>query len=297
MLLPKFDYHEPATLQEACEVMAELGKRAKPLAGGTDLIVNMKKQLLSPEHVVSLGRLDELREVDTSNGIIKIGALMTAAELAESHAIQTRFSALFQGASNLGSPLIRNLATIAGNLVSARPAADLPPSLMAYGATLLVRKKDGRRSIPLQDFVKGPGDTILEPEEILTEIHLEAPPPFSGAAYIKLGTRKALEISLVNVASYIVLDSPGGTIQSARIVMGAVGPTPLRAHAAEDLLVGEKPSEILFEKAGKAAAGDSRPIDDFRGSAQYRRDMVNVLTQRTLAAALDKARKNEFGKN
>jgi CO/xanthine dehydrogenase FAD-binding subunit len=291
MLLPKFEYHEPSTLKEACEILAELGIKARPLAGGTDLLVNMKKKIIAPQHVVSLGRLDALREIDSSNGAMKIGALMTAAEIAESKTVKERFSALCQGAANLGSPLIRNLATMGGNLVSARPAADLPPSLMAYGGRLIIRNKKGQRSIALEDFIKGPGETDLDPGEILTEIELDTPPAYSGAAYMKLGTRRALEISLVNVASHIALDGPGGIITSARIVLGAVGPTPLRAPSAEKILLGEKPSGPLFEKAGQEAAGDSRPIDDFRGSAEYRRDMVNVLTRRTLAAALEEAEK------
>ncbi|MBW2093854.1 MAG: xanthine dehydrogenase family protein subunit M [Deltaproteobacteria bacterium] len=291
MLLPTFDYYEPSSLKEACEVMTELGSRARLLAGGTDLIVNMKKKIISPEHVVALGRLEALKKTDATNGTVKIGALMTAAEIAESAALGQQFSALRQAASSLGSPLIRNLATIAGNLVSARPAADLPPSLMAYGARLIIKKKDGERKILLEDFIKGPGDTELAPEEILAEIEIDRAPGYSGASYIKLGTRKALEISLVNVASFITLEAPDGVITSARIVMGAVGPTPLRAPSAEKILVGEKPSVRLFERAGRAAAEESRPIDDFRGSAQYRRDMVDVLTRRALAAALQEARR------
>lgn len=289
MLLPKFDYHEPSSLEETCEVMAELGSRACLLAGGTDLIVNMKKKNIAPEHVVSLGRLDALKETESNNGTVRIGALMTVAEIAESATLRKRFGALSQGASSLGSPLIRNLATIAGNLVSARPAADLPPSLMAYGATLIIKKKDGDRKILLEDFITGPGDTQLAPDEIVVQIEIKKPQAFSGASYIKLGIRKALEISLVNVASFITLDAVDGAISSARIVMGAVGPTPLRASAAEEILVGEKPSARLFETAGHAAAGDSRPIDDSRGSAQYRRDMVSVLTRRSLAAAQQEA--------
>jgi len=290
MLLPKFDYHEPATLAEACEVMAELGKRARPLAGGTDLIVNMKKKILTPEHLVSLGRLEELKGIDSHDGTVRIGALMSVAEIAESAEVKGSYAALAHGASVLGSPLIRNLATVAGNLVSARPAADLPPSLMAYGAGVVLRKKDGERLIALEDLIQGPGKTAMEPEEILTHVVLETPPSGSGAAYIKLGTRKALEISLVSVASYVSLDESGGSIASARIVMGAVGPTPLRATSAEKLLMGENPSEQIFERAGEAAALESRPIDDFRGSAEYRRAMVKVLTERTLRAAYDLAR-------
>ncbi|MBF0508573.1 MAG: xanthine dehydrogenase family protein subunit M [Deltaproteobacteria bacterium] len=292
MLLPKFDYHEPATLGEACQVMGDLGLKAKALAGGTDLIVNMKKKILSPACLVSLGRIKELKKIDSSNGLLKIGAGLTAAEVAETEEIKNNYSALSRGASCLGSPLIRNLATIAGNLVSARPAADFPPPLMAYGARVVLKSSSGERVVSLDDFFKGPGRTLIAPEEILIEIVLDKLPPFSGAGYIKLGTRQTLEISLVNVAAFVSLDGPGGVIKTARIVLGAVGPVPLRAPSAEKALIGEKPSEALLAKAGEAAALDSKPIDDYRGSAEYRRAMVDVLTRRALIEAVTAAGSN-----
>lgn len=291
MLLPKFDYHEPLSVDEACQIMSDLGEKAKPLAGGTDLIVNMKKKILSPEHLVALSRIEDLRKIELLNGSVRIGACVTAAELAESQEIKRGLGALGQGAGILGSPLIRNLATVAGNLVSARPAADLPPPLMAYGAEVVLKSRRGERTLPLETFFQGPGQTLLEIDEILTEIIIQRPPESAGAGYIKLGTRKALEISLVNVAAYVALDSSGTTIEAARVVLGAVAPTPLRSPFAEKLLIGEKVDPSLFEKAGQAAAKDSRPIDDFRGSAQYRRDMVAVLTRRALNMALEQARR------
>ncbi|MBL7212184.1 MAG: xanthine dehydrogenase family protein subunit M [Desulfobacteraceae bacterium] len=290
MLLPKFDFYEPLNMEEACQVMSGLGSRAKLLAGGTDLIVNMKRGTLSPGHVVSLSRINDLKGVTFTKGRIRIGACVTAAELCESEEIKTLFRALQQGASDLGSPLIRNLATIAGNLVSARPAADLPPPLMAYDAKVVLMKESGEREIPLEDFFTGPGETMIEPDEIVKEILVEKPRDCSGAGYIKLGVRKALEISLVNVAAFVSLDDPDGAIQSARVVLGAVAPTPMRAHSAEKVLLGEKPGEALFVRAGEAAAEDSKPIDDFRAGAEYRRAMVQVLTRRTLDLALNEAR-------
>lgn len=292
MLLPRFDFHEPLNMEEACQVMSGFGSRAKLLAGGTDLIVNMKKGTQSPEHVVSLSRINDLKGVTFAKGRIRIGACVTAAELCESEEIKTLFRALHQGASDLGSPLIRNLATIAGNLVSARPAADLPPPLMAYDAKVVLMKESGEREIPLEDFFTGPGETVIEPDEIVKEITVEKPRDYSGAGYIKLGVRKALEISLVNVAAFVSLDDPDGAIQSARVVLGAVAPTPMRAHSAEKVLLGEKPGEALFVRAGEAAAEDSKPIDDFRAGAEYRRAMVEVLTRRTLDLALNEARRS-----
>lgn len=289
MLLPKFEYHEPSTLAESLQIMADLKAKARPLAGGTDLLVNMKKGLIAPENVVSLGRIDDLSKIDCSNGGMTIGACLTAADLAESEEVGKRCSALVKGASSLGSPLIRNRATIAGNVVTARPAADLPPCLMAYGADVVLRKSSGERTVSLDDFFQGPGETIIEADEILTEIVVQNQPPHSGGGYVKLGIRKTLEISLVNIAAFITLDKPDGTIQTARVVLGSVAPTPIRAPSAETVLVGGKPDEALLVKAGEAAAQDSKPIDDFRGSAEYRRDMVTVLTRRALNMALAEA--------
>lgn len=291
MLLPEFEYHEPSTVKEACEVMAELGSRARPLAGGTDLLVQMKKKILVPSHLVSLAKLEELKNLEISNGVFRMGSLVTVARIAESDKVENILPALSQGALNLGSPLVRNLATVGGNIVSARPAADLPPPLMAFGGKVVLTNGKRERHVALKDFFKGPGETVMESGELLTQIHVNIPSAHSGAAYIKLGTRRALEISLVNVASFITLDGPDGAVKSARIVMGAVGPKPLRAFSAEDLLIGKRPSEDLFEEAGKKAAGESMPIDDFRGSAEYRYAMVSILTRRTLKAAYDRARK------
>ena len=288
MLLPKFEYHEPLTVDEACRILGELGQKAKLLAGGTDLIVNMKKKVLSPTHVVSLSGIADLKGLDSANGTVKLGACLTASEIAQSETIQKLFSALSKGAASLGSPLIRNLATVAGNLVSARPAADFPPPLLAYGAQVVLVKSSGERVVPLSDFFKGPGQTVMDPDELLTQIILTKPPAGSGAGYFKLGLRKALEISLTNAAAYLSLD-PDGTIKTARIFLGSVAPTPLRSPSAEKVLTGEKPGEALFERAGEAAAGDSKPIDDFRASADYKKAMVAVLTKRALNMAFQEA--------
>lgn len=290
MRLPKFEFHEPTTVSKACEVMGHLGATARLLAGGTDLVVNMKKKVVRPDHVVSLGRIDILKGIIEGNGLLTIGACVTAAELAGSQVIRRKLAALADGAGVLGSPLIRNLATVAGNLVSARPAADLPPPLMVYGARAMLSKTSGERSVELKDFFVGPGKTVMDPDEILTRITIVVPQGRYGDSYIKLGVRQTLEISLVNVAAFIQLDGPDGSIAKARIVLGSVGPIPLRAVSAEKALMGQSPSDALFARAGEAAAGDAKPIDDFRGSAEYRRDMVAVLTKRALNAALDRAR-------
>lgn len=289
MLLPPFRFHEPATVADACRLLAEFGTKARALAGGTDLLVNMKRKILSPAHLVSLSRIDALKHIRKAGACYRIGACVTVAELAESASIRKDLHALVRGAENLGTPLIRNLATIGGNLGSARPAADLPPPLTAYDARVILKNTAGERAVPLDRFFLGPGLTEIRPDEILTHIEVDIPPAGTGAGYRNLGVRKAQDCNLVNVAAAVSLADDGKTLKTARIVMGCVGPTPLRATSAEALLIGKKADKALFAEAGRAAAGDSRPIDDFRGSADYKRAMAGVLTQRALSMALDEA--------
>lgn len=289
MLLPKFDFHEPTTVDEACQILAEYGTKAKLIAGGTDLMVNLKKKLLAPEQVVSISRVEALQGLASSSQGVKIGACFTVADIATSAVIERQWSALCAGAKALGTPLVRNRATIGGNLGSARPAADLPPSLMCYGARAVLQKTGGQRTVPLDKFFLGVGLTEIAPDEILIEIEIDAPPPYSGAGYLNLGVRKAQDCNIVNVASFLTLEGPDGPINNARIVLGCVGPTHLRSPSAEKLLIGEKPTPALFAKAGEAARQDCTPIDDFRGSAAYKSAMVGELTSRTLAIAYNDA--------
>jgi carbon-monoxide dehydrogenase medium subunit len=299
MLLPKFTFHEPATLAEACQIMAEYGVKAKVIAGGTDLIVNMKKKLLSPEHLVSIARIPELNKLDPSPAMLKLGPCFTIANTAASEEIGKTWGAICAGAKALGSPLVRNRATVGGNIGTARPAADMPPSLMAYCARVVLTKKSGQRLVSLDNFFLGPGFTEIAPDEILTEIQVDVPPPYSGASYMNVSLRSACDCNLVNVASFIALDGPGGPIKTARIFMGCVGPTHRRARSAEDVLAGEKPSEPLFVRAADAIVAcapgvtsmDCTPIDDFRGSSEYKIDMAKLLIRRTLAAACSEAMK------
>jgi CO/xanthine dehydrogenase FAD-binding subunit len=287
MLLPKFDYHAPTTLEEACSLLGHYGDKAKCLAGGTDLLVNLKKKLLAPEQMISLNRIEGLSEAsDQKESGLSIGPLCTAAYLAGSGLIQGKSPILGQGAGRLGSPLIRNRATIGGNLVTARPASDLAPPLLVLGAALVLKGPKGERTLSLEEFILGPGQTAIRSDEILSRILI---PPVEGlcaGSYLKLGTRKTLEISLVNVASFLGI-TPDGTIQEARVALGAVGPTPLLSNSAAKTLKGIKPkneNDPVFKEAARAAAQDAKPITDHRGSAEYRRAMVEVLALRTLVS-------------
>jgi CO/xanthine dehydrogenase FAD-binding subunit len=287
MLLPKFDYYAPATLDEACSLLGHYGDKAKCLAGGTDLLVNLKKKLLAPEQLISLNKIEGLSGISDEKGNgISIGPLCTAATLAGSGLIQQKISVLGQGARKLGSPLIRNRATVGGNLVTARPASDLAPPLLVLGAALVLKSPKGERTLPLEDFILGPGQTAIRPDEILSHIAIPHVDGLCSGTYIKLGSRKALEISLVNVASLMALGSDG-IIKEARVALGAVGPTPILSTSAAQTLKGAKPkneNDPVFREAARAAARDSKPITDHRGSAEYRRAMVEILTHRTLVS-------------
>ena len=259
MLLPTFAYHDPSDAEEACAILGRYDKDARALAGGTDILVNLKKRLMAPGHLVNLGHVASRNQMAFDADRLTIGATVTVAALAGSTEIQRSLPARAQGACGLGSPLVRNRATLGGNLCSARPAADLPPSLMAYDASVVLRRSGGERRIPLADFFKGPGMTVMAPGELLSAVCVPRPPSTAGAAYINLGVRSSQDCNIVNVAAHME----------------------------------NGPSAARFAEAGRAAAGDATPILDFRGSAGYRRDMVAVLTRRTLTMALDQIRSRQ----
>jgi CO/xanthine dehydrogenase FAD-binding subunit len=289
MLLPRFEFHAPVSLGAACKILAELGSEAKILAGGTDLLVNMKKGLARPAHVVSLDRVRGLRGMRSRKGNLSLGGMIRVAELGACGALPVWAEGLAEAARCLGTPLVRNRATVAGNLVTARPAADLAPPLMALGARLLLRSTVEEREVAVDDFFRGPGQCAVRSDEILAEVRVNGPQHRTGSAYVKLGLRRTLEIALVNVASAISLVGKEGPIATARVALGAVAPAPIRSPSAEAMLVGRMPSEPLFAEAAKAAMGDAKPIDDYRGSAEYRRWMVEVLVRRTLNLAWQRA--------
>ena len=291
MLLPAFDYYRPQSLPEALNLLGEMGEAARPLAGGTDLLVNLKLKKLAPKVLLDLGGLPELQGLSQANGTVSLGALNTASRLAVGSPEVPRL--LSMGAGALGSPQVRNRATLGGNLVTARPAADICLPLLALGATAVLAGPGGEREVALDGYFQGPGYTVKEPGEILTQVLLAAPRPGSGAGYQKLGLRQAMEIALVNVAAVVMLEDDGSTIKEARVALGAVAPTPLLSPGAAQALAGRAADEAAIEAAAEAAAADAKPIDDHRGSAAYRRDMVRTLTKRALKQALAQAQGNE----
>lgn len=289
MLLPKFDYHAPANLEEACQIMAHYGDQARLLAGGTDLLIALKKNRISPSQVVALDRVEELKGMGVDNDGLYLGARTTAAEIMEID-FGSGGEALVQAASQVGSPLIRNLATVGGNLCTAMPAADMAPPLLALQASVILERYGDQREVELKDFFVCPGEQVMLPEEVMSVIYLPRLPESTGGAFEKLGVRKVLERSIVSVAAVVSLAEDNRTIVDARIVLGAVAPTPMLATEAAGSLIGKKAVAKNFAAAASIAAREARPRG-LRTSAVYSRLMVETLTIRALTRAFEAASK------
>lgn len=282
----RFEYFAPESVAEAVTLMSQRGPGGKFLAGGTDLLVQMREAGLKPAYLVSLRNLAELRDLRYDPHVgLTIGSLVTMDSMVSSSIVQEKYAILAQGARLVGSVQIKNLATVGGNLCNAAPSADTAPPLIALDARAKITSPDGERTVPLEDFFIGPGETVLAPAELLTEIVVPTPPRRSGGCYMRHTPRAWMDIAVVGVASFVVLDE-AGACRDARIVLGAVAPTPMRARGAEDLLRGRSLSDATIEEAAERASEEARPISDIRASAEYRRHLVGVLTRRTLRQAL-----------
>jgi len=278
--MKRFEYFEPTSLPEAFALLGRYQGRAQPLAGGTDLLVALKEHLRSADCVVNIKKIPGIDRLsfDASDGLY-IGALVTAREIEVSPITKEHYSSLVQAARELGSIQVRNRATIVGNVCRASPSADTLPPLIADGAEITIHGPGGHRTVLLEEFFTGPGKTVLGHDELVTTIPVPAPAPRTGKVYIKHGRRKAMELATVGVA--VTLNE-----FDLRIVLGAVAPTPIRATKAEGLLRGRKLDDARIERAAQAAAEEARPISNVRASAEYRRDMVAVLTRRAVKQAL-----------
>lgn len=288
MIPRSFEYHSPRTLDEAISLLQKLGPDAKLLSGGQSLIPMMKLRLVSPEHIVDINRIPNLDYIAENNGHLRIGALTREHELESSDVVKTRFPILSDTAKVIADPLVRSQATVCGNLAHGDPANDHPATMLALGATVVATGPKGQREIPIADFFPGLFTTALEPEEILTEIKIPFPPPRSGGAYLKL-ERKVGDYATAGVAVQITLDD-AGTCTRAGIGLTNVGMTPIKATQAEASLVGKKLDDASIQQAAELAASESQPMDDIRGSADYKRDLVRVLTTRALDTAVSRAK-------
>jgi carbon-monoxide dehydrogenase medium subunit len=285
----RFEYAAPATLAEAVAVLGRGNGKASVLAGGTDLLVEIREHLRRPDCVVNIKRIPGLAALgyDGARGL-GFGALVTAREIELSPVVREKYPGLGQAVRELGSIQVRNRATVVGNICRASPSADTLPPLIADGAAARIFGPAGERVVQLEDFFTGPGRTVLRPDELVTEITVPPPPPHTGRVYIKHGRRKAMELATVGVAVSLTL--AGDRCREVRIALGAVAPTPIRARAAEACLRDRTIDARLIETAAHAAMAESRPIGNVRASADYRRQMVGVLTRRALGQALEMAR-------
>ena len=285
--LREFEYYEPTSLEEASRILAEAEPDARVLAGGTDLVVDMKTGRMRPSTVVNLKRIPDLAEIEDVGGLTRIGALTKVDVVEVSPLVVERHPALAQAASILASPPVRALATIGGNVGRASPASDLGPALIVSDAIATIHGVDGSRDELVEDLYTGPGATSLACSDVITALTLPARQPGFGSAHVKLGKRgSGTDIALAGAAASLVIGG-GGEIIDCRIALASLGPIPFRAVGSESVLRSEILTEALLEAAAAAAAGDAKPIGDMRASAEYRTRLARVLTLRALHGAVE----------
>jgi carbon-monoxide dehydrogenase medium subunit len=291
--LKDFEYFAPSTMSEVMSLLEQYGERAKFLAGGTDLLVAMKERRTDPKCLINLKGITELEHItfDEEHGL-RIGALTKIRQIETSRLIQEKFPSLFEGAKVLGSVQVRNLATIGGNICTASPSADTVPSLLSLDASVKLRGSSGERILPLREFFVGPGMTVLS-REVLTEIIVPVPSPSSQSTYLCLNRREAVDLALVGVAVAGAVDKGNGNWKNVRIALGAVAPTPIRAHKAEKSLEGKLAESGSLNAAAHIASEECLPISDVRASASYRKEMVKVLVERALEQIHERCQEEE----
>jgi carbon-monoxide dehydrogenase medium subunit len=287
MIPGSFDYHAPGTLKEAIDLLAKHPEDAKVLSGGQSLLPLLKLRLGSTGHLVDIGKIPDLEYIKEEGGFLKIGGRTREAAIEHSDLVRKKYPLLSDTAEVIADPLVRNLATVGGNLAHGDPANDHPATMLAYGAEVVATGPKGARTIPIDKFFTGLFQTALAPDEILTEIRIPAPPARSGGAYMKL-ERKVGDFATAAAAVQVTLGA-NGTVEKVGIGLTAVGPTPIKATAAEQALKGKKPDADAIAAASKLAAQATSPSADRRGSVEYKKEMARVLTARALAKAVARA--------
>ena len=284
----RFDLALPRTVNDCLKILATRDGDTKLVAGGTDLLPQLKNGLLKPVRVVDLSRVTALRTVrKATGGGLRIGAAVTARALELDERVRSAYPGLAEGAALVGSVQIRNLATVGGNLCNAAPSADMAPPLLALEADAVIAGPGGQRTVPLAEFFLGVRRTVVGPDELLVEIVVPPTGRGSGGNYLRHTPRRELDIAVVGVGSQVTIAN--GVCTKARIALAAVAPTPVRATAAEEALTGQALTPELIDRAAQLAVDAARPISDQRGSADFRRHLVRVLTRRTLTTAHERA--------
>jgi len=287
MIPAPFDYHSPGTLAEAIGLLSRYGDSAKVLSGGQSLLPLLKLRLGSAGHLVDIGRIPGLEDIKEEGGFLKIGGRVRESALEHAELVRRKYPILTDTAAVIADPLVRNLATVGGNLAHGDPANDHPATMLALGATVVATGPKGERTIPIEKFFTGLFETALGRDEILTEIRVPVPPPKSGGAYVKL-ERKVGDFATAGAAVQLTLGA-GGEVVRAGIGLTNAGFTPVKAEAAEKFLQGKKPDDATIAAAAKLAAEASDPSPDRRGSVEYKKEMARVLTARALKRAAARA--------
>jgi CO/xanthine dehydrogenase FAD-binding subunit len=276
-------------MAEALSLLTAEGPPATLMAGGTDLLVRMKRNVVQPTRLIDITALPGLSAIRHDASGVTLGAAVTHTDAARSEIIRRRYSALSDACSQVAAWQVRNLGTVGGNVCNASPSAETAPPLLVLDATFALRGPGGERTVAAADFFLAPGKSVLAPDEILTEIRLPASENPTGSAYYKLSPRQAMDVAIVGAAAHLQIDGDTGRCLACRVALGAVAPTPIRAFGAEAHVTGRVFSPELAEEAGELAVEPACPIDDVRGSAGYRCRMVAVAVSRALAAAYERA--------
>ena len=287
MIPPSFEYLTPSNISDAVALLQKHGDEAKILAGGHSLIPAMRLRLAEPGYLIDISGIGGLDYIQEESGQLRIGAMTCEAALEESEIVQRKFPLLLDTAKMIADPSVRNMATVGGNLAHGDPANDHPATMLALRASVVAEGPNGTREIKIDDFFPDFFTTALSEDEILTEIRIPTPPSASGGAYLKI-ERKVGDYAAAAVACQLNIDS-SGSIENIGLGLTNVGSTPIRASSAEELLKGKKPDENMLAEAGRLAAADSEPMEDLRGSAEYKRALVNELTQRAIKLSLQRA--------
>jgi len=289
-----FEYQAPTSINEAVALLADKGKQARPLAGGTDLLVQWRLGLLEPDLLVDIKGIPELNRIsfDPADGL-GVGAAVSCANLCEHPDVRKAYPGLIDAASVIGGAAIQGRATLGGNLCNAAPSGDSIPAMIMLGATCTVAGPPGdhasMRTVPVEAFCTGPGETVLGKGEMLVSIHFPVPTPNSGARYVRFTPRREMDIAVAGAGAWIVLSDDRTRITNARIALAAVAPTPLLVDAAGASLIGKPPTEEAFAETAKMAQEAARPITDVRGTEAQRRHIVGILVKRALRGAVSRA--------
>lgn len=285
--MPNFDYEAPTTLADALELLARPGE-VRALAGGTDIIDQLKNNRRHADFVVDLKRVPELLVLESNGAGLRIGSAVSCTDVNKFTAEKGGYPALTESSELVGSVHIQNRASVGGNVCNAAPSADTIPSLLIHEAVAHTASASGERKIPLIDFFAGPGQTVLEKGEILKELVLPAPSANTASAYLRFIPRNEMDIAVAGVGSLIEVDPSTNTVTKARIALASVAPTPVRAYAAEEFLEGKVIDAAAIDETADLAVGAAVPITDVRGSAEYRKELIRVLTKRTLNICLER---------